>query len=202
MILGIGIGWLAEEFAAIGVPFAERAARTDDHVAALRALWSDEPTHHSEFTEFTNCIVRPRPSRRDRSRSTSAVTARRRRAAPDVSATGTTPCRVARPPSSPSCSPWPGRPPPTAGRDPTAIEMTTGGAAATGRIGPDEIRALADIGSRPHPRPVVHVLARPSRLLGPLRRRGHRQGVTPLAGRNSRRKGHESALWVGTSSPV
>ena len=62
MILGIGIGWLAEEFAAIGVPFAERAARTDEHVAALRALWSDEPTHHGEFSQFTDCIVRPRPA--------------------------------------------------------------------------------------------------------------------------------------------
>ena len=62
IILGIGIGWLAEEFAAIGVPFAERAARTDDHVAALRALWSDDPTHHGEFTQFTDCIVSPRPA--------------------------------------------------------------------------------------------------------------------------------------------
>ena len=34
-----------------------------------------------------------------------------------------------------------------AGRDPDVIEMTTGGAAVTGRIGPDEIRALADIGT-------------------------------------------------------
>ena len=60
-ILGVGIGWLAEEFAAIGVPFAQRAARTDDYVAALRALWSDKPSHRSEFVEFTDCIVRPRP---------------------------------------------------------------------------------------------------------------------------------------------
>ena len=62
MTLGIGIGWLAEEFSAIGVPFDERAARTDEYVAALRALWSDEPTYHGEFTQFTECIVRPRPA--------------------------------------------------------------------------------------------------------------------------------------------
>ena len=64
MILGIGIGWLAEEFAAIGVPFAERAARTDEHVAALRALWSDEPTHHGEFTSVHQLHRPPAPRRR------------------------------------------------------------------------------------------------------------------------------------------
>jgi probable F420-dependent oxidoreductase len=42
-ILGIGIGWLAEEFAAIGVPFHERAARTEESVRAIRSLWSDDP---------------------------------------------------------------------------------------------------------------------------------------------------------------
>ena len=40
VILGIGVGWLEEEFAALGVPFAERGARTDEHVEVLRALWS------------------------------------------------------------------------------------------------------------------------------------------------------------------
>jgi probable F420-dependent oxidoreductase, Rv2161c family len=38
--LGVGIGWLQEEFDAIGVPFAERAARTDEHIEVMRALWS------------------------------------------------------------------------------------------------------------------------------------------------------------------
>src|SRR5690349_12887438 len=38
--LGIGAGWLAEEFEAIGVPFESRGARTDEHVEALRALWT------------------------------------------------------------------------------------------------------------------------------------------------------------------
>jgi len=39
MHLGIGVGWLEEEFDALGVPFAKRGARTDDYVAAMRALW-------------------------------------------------------------------------------------------------------------------------------------------------------------------
>lgn len=61
--LGVGVGWLEEEFDAIGVPFAERGRRTDDHVAAMRALWSqDRATFHGEFTRFDDCISRPRPA--------------------------------------------------------------------------------------------------------------------------------------------
>lgn len=60
--LGIGVGWLEEEFDAIGVPFSERGQRTDDHVAAMRALWSGEKaSHHSDFTDFTDCISLPKP---------------------------------------------------------------------------------------------------------------------------------------------
>lgn len=43
MILGIGVGWLEEEFAALGVPFADRAARTAEMVRAMRSLWKPEP---------------------------------------------------------------------------------------------------------------------------------------------------------------
>ena len=39
-ILGIGIGWLEEEFAALGIPFDERVSRTEESCAALRSLWS------------------------------------------------------------------------------------------------------------------------------------------------------------------
>ncbi|MGW2651440.1 LLM class flavin-dependent oxidoreductase [Streptomyces sp. NPDC001393] len=35
LILGIGAGWKQDDFAAVGVPFRERGARTDDHLAAL-----------------------------------------------------------------------------------------------------------------------------------------------------------------------
>ncbi len=34
--LGVGVGWSAEEFAALGVPFARRGARTDEYIAAIR----------------------------------------------------------------------------------------------------------------------------------------------------------------------
>jgi probable F420-dependent oxidoreductase len=42
VILGIGVGWLEEEFDALGIPFAERAARTAEAVRAMRSLWKDE----------------------------------------------------------------------------------------------------------------------------------------------------------------
>jgi probable F420-dependent oxidoreductase len=43
-LLGIGIGWLEEEFDVVGVPFRERAARTEESVKALRSLWAPEPS--------------------------------------------------------------------------------------------------------------------------------------------------------------
>src|SRR5215472_6581232 len=53
VLLGIGVGWLQEEFAALGVPFADRGARTDEYIAALRELWSaEEPTFKGRFVAF------------------------------------------------------------------------------------------------------------------------------------------------------
>jgi probable F420-dependent oxidoreductase len=40
LILGIGTGWLREEFEALAVPFAARGARTDEYLAVLKALWA------------------------------------------------------------------------------------------------------------------------------------------------------------------
>ena len=43
LILGVGTGWNPAEFDAVGVPARERGARTDDHLAAAKALWSHRP---------------------------------------------------------------------------------------------------------------------------------------------------------------
>jgi probable F420-dependent oxidoreductase len=43
VILGVGSGWMTEEFDLLGVPFTERGPRTDEAVAVLRACWQDEP---------------------------------------------------------------------------------------------------------------------------------------------------------------
>jgi probable F420-dependent oxidoreductase len=62
--LGIGIGWSREEFDALGVPFARRAARTADYVAAMRAIWRDDVASHAgEFANFTDIRVNPKPAR-------------------------------------------------------------------------------------------------------------------------------------------
>jgi probable F420-dependent oxidoreductase len=63
--LGLGVGWLEEEFDALGVPFADRGPRTDDFVAALRVLWSEgDDTYHGRFCDFTNANSYPKPVQR------------------------------------------------------------------------------------------------------------------------------------------
>lgn len=62
MILGIGVGWLEEEFDALGVPFERRGARTDEYMAALRALWaSDDASFAGEFVSYDGISMNPKP---------------------------------------------------------------------------------------------------------------------------------------------
>ena len=63
--LGIGVGWLEEEFAALGVPWARRGARTDEYVGAMRALWaSDGADFDGEFASFHRVSSNPKPVHR------------------------------------------------------------------------------------------------------------------------------------------
>ncbi len=60
--LGIGVGWLKEEFDALGIPWERRGARTDEYVAAMRALWaSDGASFDGEFASFTRVSSNPKP---------------------------------------------------------------------------------------------------------------------------------------------
>jgi probable F420-dependent oxidoreductase len=62
VILGIGIGWLQEEFAALGIPFDERAARTAEAVRAMRSLWKDEAEpFRGKFYRWEKLEVHPKP---------------------------------------------------------------------------------------------------------------------------------------------
>jgi probable F420-dependent oxidoreductase len=62
MLLGIGAGWMKEEFDVLGVPFDDRGKRTDEYIKTLRVLWGDEsPTFHGDFVDFTDTYVRPQP---------------------------------------------------------------------------------------------------------------------------------------------
>ena len=61
-LLGVGIGWLAEEFAALGVPFERRGARFDDAIQAMRKVWSgDVVEHESEYLQWTGFKSFPTP---------------------------------------------------------------------------------------------------------------------------------------------
>lgn len=61
-MLGAGIGWLEEEFKAMGVPFERRGARFDDYVAAMRKVWSgDVVEHKSDFLDWSGFKSHPTP---------------------------------------------------------------------------------------------------------------------------------------------
>ena len=61
-MLGVGIGWLKEEFEALGVPFERRGARFDDYVEGMRKIWSgDVVEHESDFISWSNFKSYPLP---------------------------------------------------------------------------------------------------------------------------------------------
>jgi probable F420-dependent oxidoreductase len=62
LVVGLGVGYLESEFEALGIPFDERGARTDDYLAAMEAIWSQpKPAHHGRFASFANVQAYPRP---------------------------------------------------------------------------------------------------------------------------------------------
>lgn len=64
LALGIGVGWSQEEFAALGIPFERRGARTDEYLSAMGTLWRDDPASFSgEFVKFSDIRVNPKPVR-------------------------------------------------------------------------------------------------------------------------------------------
>jgi probable F420-dependent oxidoreductase len=59
---GVGVGWLREEFEALGVPFALRGARTDEYLKVMRALWTDEvSSFEGEHYTLPACRMYPKP---------------------------------------------------------------------------------------------------------------------------------------------
>ena len=61
-MLGAGIGWLKEEFDAMGVSFERRGARYDDYVVAMRKVWSGEVVEHqSDFINWSGFQSYPLP---------------------------------------------------------------------------------------------------------------------------------------------
>ena len=62
-ILGAGVGWLAEEFQALGIPFEHRGARTREYIEVMRRLWTERSsTHHGRFVDFAGVLSYPKPA--------------------------------------------------------------------------------------------------------------------------------------------
>src|SRR5262245_39293463 len=63
--LGAGVGWMAEEFAALGVPFERRAQRTREYIEVMRRLWREDVAgFEGEFVRFAGVRSHPKPLRR------------------------------------------------------------------------------------------------------------------------------------------
>ena len=61
-ILGVGAGWLAEEFDACGVPMRHRGQRLDDYIGGWRAAWGGAEEYSSEHFSFAGVRIRPAPA--------------------------------------------------------------------------------------------------------------------------------------------
>lgn len=144
--LGIGVGWLKEEFEAIGVPFDERGRRTDEYVHAMRALWTqDAATYHGEFVDFDDCVMRPRPTQGTVpihiGGHTDAAARRAGRLGDGFFPGKGSHEELARLVSvaQSAASEY--------GRDPSSLEVTTGGNGVFGERGLEEVKALAALGA-------------------------------------------------------
>jgi probable F420-dependent oxidoreductase len=62
LLLGVGVGWLKEEFDALGVPWEHRGTRADEYIQVMRRLWSaDEATFTGRFVQFQRVRCFPSP---------------------------------------------------------------------------------------------------------------------------------------------
>ncbi len=65
LTLGVGAGWLEEEFTALGVDFASRGARLRECIRAWRVLWQEAtPSFHGKFFSFGPVVFEPKPKQR------------------------------------------------------------------------------------------------------------------------------------------
>lgn len=144
--LGIGVGWLEEEFDALGVPFADRGRRNDEYVHAMRELWTqDKATFEGKYANFENCIMLPKPANSSVpvhiGGHTEIAAKRAGRLGNGFFPAGgsieslTHLYTLARNTATEN------------GRDPSAIEMTTGAPGILNADNLDSVKALADIGT-------------------------------------------------------
>jgi probable F420-dependent oxidoreductase len=62
LVLGVGLGWLAEEFQAVGAPFGQRGARSRSYIEVIKRLWCDDISeYHDEFYDLNPIRFYPKP---------------------------------------------------------------------------------------------------------------------------------------------
>jgi probable F420-dependent oxidoreductase len=67
LILGVGVGWMEEEFAAMNVPFKDRGRISDEQLTLLKKLWTEEHiTFHGQYYNATDIAFLPKPYRQPR----------------------------------------------------------------------------------------------------------------------------------------
>jgi probable F420-dependent oxidoreductase len=65
LILGVGVGWAREEFAALNVPFEKRGAISNEYLAAIKQLWTEDvAAFEGKFVRFAGVDTAPRPVQR------------------------------------------------------------------------------------------------------------------------------------------
>ena len=63
LVVGVGVGWMREEFEALGLPpFEERGAVTDEYIRVFKELWTaDNPSYNGKYVSFDNIDFLPKP---------------------------------------------------------------------------------------------------------------------------------------------
>ncbi len=65
LILGVGAGWIPEEYATMGIEWPDRGRVLDEHIECMRALWSQErPAHAGRYYQFGDLGFEPKPVER------------------------------------------------------------------------------------------------------------------------------------------
>ncbi len=63
VVVGLGVGWMKEEFENLNAPpFVDRGRVTDEYIKAFRELWtSDRPSFHGKYCNFSDIVFSPKP---------------------------------------------------------------------------------------------------------------------------------------------
>ena len=65
LTVGVGVGYIEPELRTLGASLADRGARTDEYLDAMRTLWDEQaPSFEGRFVSFADVVQRPRPAQR------------------------------------------------------------------------------------------------------------------------------------------